>query len=208
MDSNQTTSDQDISVTLPVRIGFPAIESFLKKKFIGTVISKTDTKGKESNYFKILDLSLSESPSAAYNLELRIRLQTLTLIFHKKDIEVSVLANLKLDISTQKLYVKAYKINSSGDSWLANSLLKSVLNTFIYKKIVNTLSVDLMPIVNEKIDIVNAKLASKLETTKGISILGNIEQFTISHFKIKNDMVWVLVNTNGWCVIGIEDLEF
>lgn len=208
MNSNPTRSDQDISITLPVRIGFAAIETFLKKKFIGTTISKNDAKGNVSNYFKILDLNLFESQAETYNLYLKLKLQTLTLIFHKKDIVVSVLADLRLDVETPKLYVDAYNINSSGKSWVANTVLKSVLNTFIYKKIIKALSLDLMPILKKKIDLLNANLASELKATKNISILGNVENFTISHFKIKKDMIWVLIHTQGWCVIAIDDLGF
>lgn len=207
MNFNPTTPNQDITVTLPVRIGFEVIETFLKKKFIGTTISKNDDKGKPSNYFKILDLNLSESQAEPYNLQLRLKLQTLTLLFRKKDIQVSVLADLRMDIETQKLYVKAFNINSSGESWIANNILKSVLNTFIYKKIINTLSIDLMPILQEKIELINDKLALELKATKNISIMGNLENFTISQFKIKKDVIWVLINTQGWCVITIDDLE-
>lgn len=207
MTTPPTLSDQDISMTLPLRISFETIAAFLKKKFVGTNINKTDARGKIANYFKILDLNLAESSAPPYNLELRMTLQTLTLLFHKKTLQVTVQAQLRLDVATQKLYVEAYKTNSQGDHWMANSILKSVLNTFIYKKIINTLSVDLRPLLMEKLDDLNAKLASKLDTTKGISILGNVEYFTISHFEIKKNQIWVLVNTHGWCIITIEDLQ-
>lgn len=208
MNSNPSSTDHDISLTLPVRLGLRTIEAFLKKKFIGTTISKTDDNGKASTYFKILDLKIVEEQSEAYNLSLRLKLQSLTRIFHNKEIEVSVQALLKLDVETQKLYVEAYKTDSIGESWFTNTVLNSVLNTFVYKKILNALSLDLMPIIKEKIHLVNAKLATKLEATKNISIVGNIENFTISHFKVKKDEVWVLIHTQGWCVIDIEDLEF
>ncbi|WP_026449579.1 DUF4403 family protein [Aequorivita capsosiphonis] len=208
MNSNPSKPDQDISLTLPVRIGLGTIEPFLKKKFNGTTISKTDAKGKASNYFKILDLNLAESDVETYNVELRLQLETLTRIFNKKVIEVMVQADLRLDVEAQKLYVEAYKINSSGESWFANTILNSVLNTFIYKKFIKSLHLDLMPIIKEKLDLVNAKLTSKMEATKNISIMGNVEDFTLKHFKIKKDEVWVLVHTEGWCVIAIEDLEF
>lgn len=206
MNSNPT-SDQDISVTLPVRIGFDVIEAFLKKRFSGTIISKNDAKGKASQYFIILDLDLTESQTEPYNLQLRLKLKTLTLLFHKKEIEVSILAELRLNIETQKLYVEAYNINSSGESWIANTLLKSVLNTFIYKRIINTLSIDLMPLLQEKIELINTKLASDLKATKNISIMGNVENFIISHFKVKKDVIWVFIHTQGWGVISIDDLD-
>lgn len=208
MNSNPKTSNQDISITLPLRISFATVDTFLKKKFVGTNISKTDTHGKTANYFKILDLHLVESSAAPYNLEIRMKLETLTFLFHKKDLDVTVQAQLSLDVATQKLYVEAYKINTHGNHWMANGILKSVLNTFIYKKIIQSLSVDLKPLLIEKIEELNAKLASKLEATKAISILGTVENFSIGHFEIKKDKIWVLINTSGWCVISIEDLEF
>lgn len=208
MNTNSNTPDQGISMTLPLRIDFVAIENLLKKKFIGTNISKTDANGKSSNYFKIVDIHLAESTANTYNLKLIMKLQTLTLLFNHKELEVSVDANLLLDITTQKLYVEAYHINSHGNHWIANNILKTVLNTFIYKKIINTLSVDLTPLLNEKIENLNTKLASKLEATQGISILGTVENFSINHFEIKENKFWVFINTSGWCIVEIEDLNF
>lgn len=208
MKSNSTASNQDISLTLPLRISFATVDTFLQKKFVGTNISKTDTHGKTANYFKILDLHLVESSAAPYNLEIRMKLQTLTVLFHEKDLDVTVQAQLNLDIPNQKLSVEAYKINTHGNHWMVNSILKSVMNTFIYKKVIQSLSVDLRPLLSETIDGLNAKLASKLEATKAISIFGAVENFRISHFEIKKNKIWVLINTRGWCVIEIEDLEF
>ncbi|TDU39498.1 uncharacterized protein DUF4403 [Gelidibacter sediminis] len=207
MNTNPTPSDQDISLTLPVQMGFKVLDAFLKKKFKDTNISHKDDKGNTSNYFKILDLKLEESDHPEYNLSLKLHLQPLTLLFNNNTVDVSVLADLKLDVATQKLYVEAYDMDSSGKNWVTNTLLKTVLNTFIYKKVINTLSIDLMPIVNEKIALINAQLASKLKTTKGISIMGNVASFTISHFEIKKDVIWVLIHTQGWGVISIDDLE-
>lgn len=208
MNSTPTQSDQDISFTLPVQMGFEVLDAYLKKKFRDTNISHNDAKGNSSNYFRILDLKLAESEYNAYNLCLKMRLQPLTLLFNRNTVEVSVHADLKLNVDTQKLYVEAYNMDSSGKNWVTNNLLKSVLNTFTYKKIINALSLDLMPIVKEKIEIINAQLASTLKTTKGISIMGNVANFTISHFEIKKNVIWVLLHTQGWCVISIDDLKF
>lgn len=205
IDSN--TSNQDISITLPLRIYLKAIENLMKKKFIGTNISKTHANGKVSNYFKIIDISLAKSEAIPYNLTLKMKLQTLTRLFNDKDLEVSVHVNLQLDISTQKLYIEAYHINSHGNNWLANKILNSVLNTFIYKKMINSLSVDLNPLLKEKIDTLNLKLGSKLKATKGISIIGTVDKVFINQFKIKENKIWVFVTTSGWCVIDVEHLE-
>ncbi|WP_170245215.1 DUF4403 family protein [Gelidibacter salicanalis] len=207
MNTNQTSSDQDISLTLPVKMDFEVLDAFLKKEYNDTNISHKDDKGNTSNYFKILDLNLEESDHPDYNLSLKLHLQPLTLLFNNNTVDVSVLAELRLDVATQKLYVEAYDMDSNGKNWVTNTLLKTVLNTFIYKKVINTLSFDLMPMITEKLALINAQLASKFKTTNGISIMGNVASFSVSHFEIKNDVIWVLIHSQGWGVISIDDLE-
>jgi len=207
MNSNQNSSDQDISLTLPVKLDFEVLDAFLKKEYNDTNISHKDDKGHTSNYFKILDLKLEESDHPDFNLSLKLHLQPLTLLFNNNTVDVSVLAELRLDVATQKLYVEAYDMDSNGKNWVTNTLLKTVLNTFIYKKVINTLSFDLMPMITEKLAMINAQLASKFKTTNGISIIGNVASFSVSHFEIKNDVIWVLIHSQGWGVISIDDLE-
>lgn len=205
MNTQSNPSDQQISITLPLRIEFKAIESLLRKKFVNTTINKTDAHGKVTNYFNILDIDLATAASTKYNLEIKMKLEALTVLFNHKDFDVVIWTELKLDPINEKLYVEAYDINVHGLNFIANNLVESVLNTFIYKKIINMLNVELTPIIKEKIDDINIKLASKMEASPGISILGRIEDFSISHFEIKNDKVWVLINAKCWGVISIED---
>lgn len=207
MNSEPTTPDQDISIKLPVRIGFEIIEEYLKKKYINTSIGKSDDNGKTSDYFKILDLSIGESHAEAYNLEIKLKLQTLTLLFHDNIINVVMQAHLSFEIETQKLYVESYKIDSMGESKLESIFLNSTLNTLFYKKTLNTLYLELMPMIKKKIDSLNTKLATKLEPSSNISIVGKVENFIIEHFKIKKDEIWMLVHSQGWCIISIEDLD-
>lgn len=208
MNSKTATSLEDIALTLPLRISFSTVDAFLNEKFVSTFIKKTNSHGKTTNYFKILDLHLTESSDPNYNLELRMKLQTLTLFFHKKELDVTVQAELRLESASQKLYVEAYKINTQGNHWMANNILKSVLNTFVYKKVIQTLSLDLRPLLVEKIDELNARLGSKLAASPAISILGKVKTFNVGHFEIKKNKIWILIKTSGWCVIDVENFAF
>jgi len=208
MDSKEKKTDQDISIALPLKISFSAVEKFLEKQLVGKTISKKDAHNIELKYFKILDLKITNSNDALYNLELTLNLQTLTRLYHNKEIQFSVLTNLKLDAAAQQLYIEAYKTSSKGGSWIINNLTTSLINTFIYRHLLKKLNIDLRPLVKQKLISINNKLASKLETSKGISILGEIHSFTIDHLEVKADELWLIINSMGWCVIDIDDLDF
>ncbi len=86
-------------------------------------------------------------------------------------------------------------------------MLKSVVNTFIYRKIIKNLSIELLPLIDEKLIQLNEKLASKIEVKSGISILGSMKSLTITHFEVKQNDIWVILNINGWGIIDIEILD-
>lgn len=112
-----------------------------------------------------------------------------------------------MDLETQELYIEKYKIDSTGNSWLVNKMLETLLNTFIYKKIIEKLNIELLPPITEKLIEINSKLASSIEIKHGISILGKLKTLTVTHFEIKERDVWIIVNLNGWGIIEIEGLE-
>ncbi len=206
MKNNQKQNDQGISITLPIKINFMAIGALLHKELVGKTISKTKSDGKELKYFKILDLDLAKSKAEPYNLEINLRLQTLTLLHKEKDMQVTLQTKVVLDVETQRLYIDAYKIEKVGDSGISSYLLKSVLNTFIYRKVIDKLSVHLTPTITEKLKAINTTLASNLDIDKGISIIGHIENIGISHLEIKENGVWVFIDSNGWLILDIDHL--
>lgn len=205
MDDNEIPISNDISITIPVKINFTAIENFLIEKFAGEIISKVDTKGKEIKYAKIIDIKIAKSNSEKYNIEIIIKLQTLTFLYRNRELNITISAELILNVDKQKLFVANYKIDSKGKSWFTDQMLKSILNTFIYQKIIKKLAFDLKPIVKDNLNSINTKLASNFELKEGISLIGSLEDLNISHIKLKDDHLWVLINIKGWGIINIEN---
>ncbi|MDN3492829.1 DUF4403 family protein [Winogradskyella bathintestinalis] len=208
MDTNDMSIDEEILMTIPVKISFDAIENFLAKKFVGEIISKEDPKGKEIKYAKILDIKISQSTHDIYNIAITVKLQTLTFLFRERELLISILMELTFDVDNQKLFIESYKMDSKGKSWITDQMLKSILNTFIYQKIIEKLSFDLKPIVKENLNLINTKLASNLELKEGISLIGSLDNLTVSHIEIKNSQLWVFIRINGWGIIDIQNLEF
>lgn len=199
---------QDISLSLPIKIGFTALTNFINKSFAGHTIGKTNTHGKETKYFKIRHIDVQPSEVEKYNIELILSLETLTTFYNHRELEISIFTLVKLDVITQKIYVDSYKMESKGQGWIADHLIKSILNTFIYEKMIKNLNFELVPLIDKKLQELNLKLASKFEIQNGISILGVLNSLTITHFEIKDNTLWTIINLKGWGVIDIENLEF
>lgn len=208
MNLNQELTNGDISLSIPIKISFSALKNYLNKEYQGKIISRNNSSGKEIKYFKILDIDINKSHIENYNIELLVKLETLTTFYNKRDLQISIQTLVNLDVESQNIHVQTYKIDSTGKSWFANQMLKSVVNTFIYRKIINNLNFELSPLINEKLSELNEKLASKLEIKRGISILGAFKNLTITHFEVKQNDIWVIIHINGWGVIDMEDLDF
>lgn len=207
MNHIQEPSHQDISLSLPIKMGFKALTNFLNTSFAGHSIGKTNSRGKEVNYFKIHHIDAEPSNLEGFDMELIVNLETLTTLYKHRELQISVYVSMKLDVSSQKIYIDAYKMDSEGQGWIADHLLKSVLNNFIYDRIINDLNIELRPLIDEKLVELNKKLAANFEINSGISILGAIQTVNISHFEIKNDTIWIIINIKGWGVIDVENLD-
>ncbi|MGC1632190.1 MAG: DUF4403 family protein [Gelidibacter sp.] len=207
MDYQQESTNHDISLSLPIKISFTALKHYLNKEFVGTTISRPNSNGKTVNYFKILDIDFEQTDIEKYNIELMVKLETLTTFYNKRELDISVLAFVNLDVGSQKIYIDTYKIDSKGKNWFANQLLKSMINTIIYQKIIKNLNIELLPIIKKNILQLNEKLASKIEVKSGISILGSMEKVIIAHFEIKQNDIWVIINIKGWGIIDVESLD-
>ena len=208
MNFDKESNNEDISLSIPIKISFTALINHLNKKFVGKTISRDNANGREINYFKILDIAIDKSDFHKYNIELKLKLETLTTFYNKRELHVSVHARVYMDMKSQRISIAAYEIDSTGKSWIANQMLKSVVNTFIYRKIIKNLSIELLPLIDEKLIQLNEKLASKIELKSGISILGLMKSLTITHFEVKQNDIWVILNINGWGIIDIESLDF
>lgn len=207
MNYKQEPSDQDISISIPIKMRFIALKKILNTKFSGKVISKTNASGKENKYFKILHIDIEESNFEPYNIDFIVTIETLTTFYSKRELQISIQTLVAMDLKSQQMYVESYKIDTSGQNWMANQFIKTVLNTFIYQKIIKNLRIDLAPMIHENLVKLNEKLASKFEVKSGISILGELKHLSISRFEIKEQNIWIIINMDGWGIIDIENVE-
>lgn len=199
---------QDISLSLPIRMKFKTLTNFINKSYAGHTISKTNSHGKETSYFEIRHINVQPSDVEKYNIELILNLETLTTFYNHRELEISIFTLVKLDVITQKIYVDSYKMESKGQGWIADHLIKSILNTFIYEKMIKNLNYELVPLIDEKLQELNLKLASKLEVQSGISVLGALNSLRITHFEIRDNTLWIIISLKGWGVVDIENLAF
>jgi hypothetical protein len=208
MNNDQEATNQDILLSIPIKVSFISLKNYLNKEFKGKIISRDNSNGKRINYFKILEIDIAKSTIKKYNLELIVKLETLTTLYKSRELEISIQTFVNMDMESQKIYIETYKIDSTGKSWFANQMLKSVINTFMYRKFIKKLNIELLPIITENLMLLNAKLASKIEIKSGISVLGALNDLTVTHFEIKQKNIWIIVTLNGWGIIEVENLDF
>ncbi|SDB29271.1 protein of unknown function [Flavobacteriaceae bacterium MAR_2010_188] len=207
MNGNEFFPEQNISTIIPILIGYPAIQELLSAKFKDEIINKEDANGRQSNYARILDVSLDKSNIEEYDLLVGINLETLTFLYRNKEILVNVHVSLILDVETQKIGIEKFKIDSKGKSWLADQLLESVVNNFMYDKIKEKLNFDFMPQIQDQVTTLNDKLANRLEAREGIHITGSLEKLEIILVESRDTALWIFLKIIGFGVVEIEKLE-
>ena len=84
MDNQQESTNQDISLSIPIKISFTALKNHMNREYVGKIISRPNSNGTPVNYFKILDIDLVQSDFEKYNIELIFKLETLTTFYNKR----------------------------------------------------------------------------------------------------------------------------
>jgi len=208
IENTERISDTNIDVTIPVKIGYPVLDKLLRSKMIGEIISKEDSEGKKSNYAQILDVSIEKSELEAYDLRLNINLQTLTSLFKNKQVKIFFYASLDLDKVQQKISLKDYEIDGKTKNWIADQLLETVVNKWMYAKVKKKMNFDFMPHIEEHIKSLNEKLENKLEAKEGIHLIGSLENIELSNLKAGESDLWLSVTTKGTGIIELTKLDF
>ncbi|CAL67947.1 DUF4403 family protein [Christiangramia forsetii] len=208
IENTERISDTNIDVTLPVKIGYSVIDELLRSKMIGEIISKEDSNGEKSNYAQILDVSIEKSQLEAYDFLLNINLQTLTSLFKNKQVKILFHASLDLDKGQQRVSLKDYLIDGKTKNWIADQLLETVLNKWMYGKFKKKMNFDFMPHIEKHIKSLNEKLENKLEAKEGIHLIGSLENLELSNLKAGDADLWISVTTKGTGIIELTKLDF
>jgi len=208
IENTEKISDTDVNVTIPVKIGYDTLDEFLRSKLIGEIISKEGSDGRKSNYAQILDVSIEKSELEDYDLCLHINLQTLTNIFKNKQVKILFYASLELDIEQQRISLKDYQIDGKTKNWLADQLLETLVNKWMYTKLKEKMNFDFMPHIEEHLKNLNEKLENKLEAKEGIHLIGSLENIELSNLKAGEKDLWVSVTVKGTGIIELTKLDF
>ncbi len=203
----EENNDQNIKITVPVIIGYPVLDKYLKEKLIGEIISKEDSDGKKSNYAQVLDVSIEKSELEGFDLRLNIGLQTLTSFFKNKHVQIYFHAALQLDKELQHISLKDYEIDGKTKNWFADKLLETVVNNWMYDKLKKKMNFDLMPHIEEKVGSLNEKLENRLEAKEGVHLIGSLDKLEISNLKAGEKELWIMVSITGTGIVELEKLE-
>ncbi|TRO67108.1 DUF4403 family protein [Christiangramia sabulilitoris] len=203
----EENNDQNIKITIPVIIGYPVLDKYLKEKLIGEIISKEDSEGNKSNYAQILDVSIEKSEWEGFDLRLNISLQTLTSFFKNKRVQIYFHAALDLDRELQHIALREYEIDGKTNNWFADKLLETVVNKWMYEKLRKKMNFNLMPHIEEKVGSLNEKLENKLEAKEGVHLIGSLDKLEISNLKAGEHELWISVSITGTGIIELDKLE-
>lgn len=200
-------SEANIDFSVPVKIGYPVIDKFLKQKLIGEIISKDGTQDKGNNYAQILDISVSKSELAGFDLCLKLSLQTLTTFFKNKHIQIYFHAALELDREQQRIYLKDYFADGKSSNWFADQVIETLVNKLMYAKLKKKLNFEFMPHIKKNLDELNNKLENEMEAKKGVHLIGAMRTLEIAAVKFGEHDLWISVLVQGSGLVEIKEIK-
>jgi hypothetical protein len=206
-DTNRNISEADFDITIPVKIGYAALNDFLKQKLVGEIISKENEEGEKSNYAQILDITIEKSDNPEYDLCLPVTVQTLTSLFKNKQVKFLFYASLHLDRELQKIELANYEIDGQNNNWLVNQALETVVNKWLYAKLKEKMNFNFMPQLEEQMNSLNNKLENKIEAKEGINLIGFLEDLEVAQFKADENDLWISMRLKANGVVEIDKIK-
>ncbi|TBW27986.1 DUF4403 family protein [Gramella sp. KN1008] len=207
MNENEILSEASIDINLPVKIGYPVLDEYLKEKLVGEIISKDDGTG-SSNYAQILDISAYRSELSDFDLSIELSLQTLTTFFKNKQIKILFHALLDLDREEQRIFLKDYEVDGLSNGWFADQLIETIINKWMYKKLKEKMNFEFMPHIQEHLESLNERLENKLEAREGIHLLGGVDRLEVTRLIFAEHNVWIALKIEGNGLLELTQLKF
>jgi len=199
--------DQNINIKVPVIINYQVLTKYIGGKLVGEILSTENKEGKKSNYAMVLDLSIEKSDLDGFDLLINVTLKTLTSFFKNKEVNILFYAALELDRENQQVSLKDFEIDGKTKNVIADKLLETVVNKWVYEKLKKKMFFDISPLIKEKVAAINLDLEDKLEAKKGVNLLGELETIEISNIKAGKEELWISVAILGTGLIELEKLD-
>ena len=193
---------------LPVKIDYHVIDTFLRKKFTGELISKTDKEGNVVNYAKIDSIALEKSYKEGFDIALQIKFKMLTTLFKNKEGVIEFYASLEFNNEEQMLEVIDFKLIGATKNWIFNKAIESIANTFIHEKIKNKMRFDLRSEIEKKLPVINGKMEDPVEVSSGVYISGDLRSFLVEAIQFKENHMLIYVDFEGGIGLDIKKLNF
>lgn len=196
-----------LQLTLPVKIPYEVLEQHLREKLVGETIKKEKEDGSARNYAQILDAGLQHSDKAEFDLALVVTFQTLTTLFKNKTGAAIFHLKMVLDEEKQQLFISEFEVEGRTNNWLGDTLLETVLNSWMHDKIKQKMNFDFMPQIEEKIHEVNEKLEDKIEAKDGVELSGHLDDLHLSRIEAGPTHLWLHVSLTGDAIIELNKLH-
>lgn len=196
--------NEKISLTLPVKISYTAIQEYLRKEFIGMKLEKDGDKPMA----EILGLAVSKSDEEGFDIQVDMDVRILTSVFRNREGKMLVDIALDFNRSAQEVSVRDFRVDVKTNSWLVDNALEAVVNAFLYGRLKQRMRFDFRNLVKEKLSELNTKLESAQEATEGIFFSGFIEDFKVKDLFPGQKVILAFIEIDARALIDIRQINF
>lgn len=207
MEAGSLSPREEAELRIPIRIRYEVLETFLREKFIGEEI-KTEKDGKSVRYARILNLSLGKSSKENYDLVVDVAFQTLTTLFRNKKGRISVDVALYFNRQEQKIAVDSFELQGKSGSWLMNTSLEALANTFIKERLKKNLHYEVGPHLNDLAKSANDKLVKQIEAYRGLFLSGDLEELKLGEVIPGQEHLLISLCVRGHVLVDIKEISF
>lgn len=196
--------NEKITLKLPVKVSYPALEAYLRKELVGKTFQKDEGK----DFAEVLGISLEASKLEDFDLQVDIDARMLSSIFRNRRVRVVVDIALDFQRNSQVISVRDFRVDIKSNSWLVDNALEAVVNAFLYDRLKKRMQIDLRDLIKEKLSEINTKLEAPQQATVGIAFSGFVEAFRLVDLFPGKKVLLAVVEVEARALIDIQEINF
>lgn len=193
-----------ISLSLPVKISYSAIQEYLQRELTGMKLQKDGEKA----VAEILDISLTRSTQEGFDIQAEVDIRILTSVFKNRQGKLLVDVSLDFNKKAQEVSVRDFRVDVKTKNWLVNNAVETIVNAFLYGRLKERMRFDFNELVKEKLSELNTKLEAPQEATDGIYFSGFIEDFQVVDLFPGKKVILAFVQISARALIDIRQISF
>lgn len=207
MEDSNPENKYNVILRLPVKIDYQVLQTYLQKKLLGKVLSKGKANGEISDHARIQQISLGRSPLEDFDLAVYVQLKLLATFLKGKEIRAVAHLSLSFREADQQVMIRRYKVESENNGWFTDKLVETLVNNFMYSRLKEKMKFDIRPVVAEKLEKINGKLAEGLEVADGVNITGKVKEFRVQEIIPGQRTLLVSVSILGNNVLNMRSID-